>query len=74
MTTTTTRTATMMVKINANGLRVRDEFRIMFLVYDRVRRGTPHKYLLENICPRVRKNLSYQTFIIERVTMFDVIK
>lgn len=38
-TATMTRTATMMVKINANGLCVRDEFRIMFLVYDRVRGG-----------------------------------
>lgn len=37
-TTMTTRTATMTVEIDANGLRVRDEFRIMFLVYDRVRR------------------------------------
>jgi len=27
------------------------EFRIMFPVYDRARGGTPHKYLLENICP-----------------------
>jgi len=42
----------MTVEIDANGLRIRDEFRIMFLVYDRVQRGgTPHKYLLENICP-----------------------
>lgn len=38
MTVMTTRTATMTVEIDANGLRVRDEFRIMFLVYDRARR------------------------------------
>lgn len=43
-TSMTTTTATMMtrttitVEIDANGLRVRDEFRIMFLVYDRARR------------------------------------
>lgn len=37
-TMTVTRTATMTVVIDANGLRVRDEFRIMFLVYDRARR------------------------------------
>lgn len=36
--TMTTRTVTMTVEIDANGLRVRDEFRIMFLVYDRARR------------------------------------
>jgi len=46
-----TAAATMTVEIDANGLRVRDEFRIMFPVYDRARGGTPHKYLLENICP-----------------------
>lgn len=38
MATMTTRTVAMTVEIDANGLRVRDEFRIMFLVYDRARR------------------------------------